>query len=155
MPRAGDAHPVRPAGVPRTGRQQKLLWGCFTQYPAGTGLPAVPLFGLLRDPGTSGMVRGAAACAAGAEVGRPAGPRPALPCPALPCPAELFPARVRRTGPGLAHSLSNAVFSGPAGLIITEAVRRTGDLDVPARHAAAACALSVPALPGRPSGKAG
>ncbi|MFE5401659.1 hypothetical protein ACFQ9Z_09675 [Streptomyces sp. NPDC056580] len=62
---------------------------------------------------------------------------------------------MRWTGPGLAHYLSNAVFSARAGLIITEAVRRAGNLDVPARHAAAACALSVPALLGRPSGKAG
>jgi hypothetical protein len=50
---------------------------------------------------------------------------------------------VRCTGLGLAYALSNAVFSGSAGLLITEAVQRTGDADVPAYYAAATCAVSA------------
>ncbi len=100
---------------------------------------AVPLFGLLQDEGTSTAVKGLATGAAGVVIGLMAGPGPAL-------LAEMFPTRVRWTGLGLAYSLSNAVFSGCAGLIITEAVRRTGNVDVPAYYAAAACAVSAAAL---------
>ena len=49
---------------------------------------------------------------AGAVVGLIAGPGPAM-------LSEMFPTTVRYTGLGLAYSLSNAVFSGSAGLIIT------------------------------------
>lgn len=54
-----------------------------------------------------------------------------------------FPTTVRHTGLGLAYALSNAVFSGCAGLIITETVERTSDVDIPAYYATAACAVSV------------
>jgi uncharacterized membrane protein YjjP (DUF1212 family) len=64
--------------------------------------------------------------------------------------AELFPTTVRHTGLGLAYALSNAVFSGCAGLIITETVERTGNVDIPGYYAAATCAVSVLALAGRP-----
>ncbi|MFJ3715108.1 MFS transporter [Streptomyces sp. NPDC090057] len=142
---AGFAAAILPAGLlsDRIGRRPVMLTGAVLVV-----VVAVPLFDLLQDPGAAGPVRGAAVAAAGAVVGLMAGPGPAL-------LAEQFPARVRWTGLGLAHSLSNAVFSGCAGLIITEAVRRTGNADVPAYYAAAACALSVPALLWRPSGKAG
>jgi MFS family permease len=76
---------------------------------------------------------------AGAVVGLMAGPGPAM-------LSEMFPTRVRYTGLGLAYALSNAVFSGCAGLIITETIERTGSVDIPAYYAAVACAVSVPAL---------
>ncbi|MFJ6506016.1 MFS transporter [Streptomyces sp. NPDC091879] len=39
-----------------------------------------------------------------------------------------------------------SVFSGCAGLIITETVKRTGSVDIPGYYAEAACAVSAPAL---------
>lgn len=84
-------------------------------------------------------MKGAALFAAGAGVGLMAGPGPAM-------LAEMFPARVRCTGLGLAYALSNAVFSGCAGLIITEVVERTGNVDVPGYYAATTCAVSAVAL---------
>ncbi|MFE1312936.1 MFS transporter [Streptomyces sp. NPDC058755] len=132
----GFAAAILPAGLlsDRFGRRPVMLTGAVLV----AGL-AVPLFNLLQSNGTSAVTRGVATCAAGALVGLMAGPGPAL-------LAEMFPARVRWTGLGLAYSLSNAVFSGSAGLIITEAVRRTGNVDVPAYYAAAACAVSALAL---------
>ncbi|AGS72917.1 integral membrane transport protein [Streptomyces collinus Tu 365] len=129
----GFAAAILPAGLlsDRVGRRPVMLTGAVLV----TAL-AVPLLRLLQDDGTSAAAKGAATAAAGAVVGLMAGPGPAL-------LAEMFPARVRWTGLGLAYSLSNAVFSGCAGLIITEAVRRTGDADVPAYYAAAACAVSA------------
>ncbi|MFF4313151.1 MFS transporter [Streptomyces sp. NPDC001507] len=140
----GFAAAILPAGLlsDRVGRRPVML--------AGAGLVvllALPLLHLLRDPGTPAAVKGAALCGAGAVVGLMAG-GPAL-------LAEMFPARARCTGLGLAYALSNAVFSGCAGLIITEAVRRTGNLDVPGYYAAATCAVSVLALLGPPRTKAG
>ncbi|MFC9283819.1 MFS transporter [Streptomyces collinus] len=129
----GFAVAILPAGLlsDRVGRRPVMLTGALLV----TAL-AVPLLRLLQDDGTSAAAKGAATAAAGAVVGLMAGPGPAL-------LAEMFPARVRWTGLGLAYSLSNAVFSGCAGLIITEAVRRTGNADVPAYYAAAACAVSA------------
>jgi hypothetical protein len=108
---------------------------------------AVPLLNLLQDAGTSNAAKGAAVLGAGAVVGLMAGPGPAM-------LAEMFPTTVRYTGLGLAYALSNAVFSGCAGLIITETVERTGNVDVPAYYAAATCAVSVLALLTLPARKA-
>ncbi|MGW2706845.1 MFS transporter [Streptomyces sp. NPDC001340] len=140
----GFAAAILPAGLlsDRIGRRPVMLTGALLV----AGL-AVPLFNLLQSDGTSAVTRGVATCAAGALVGLMAGPGPAL-------LAEMFPARVRWTGLGLAYSLSNAVFSGSAGLIITEAVRRTGNVDVPAYYAAAACVVSALALMKRQTRKA-
>ncbi|WP_256339420.1 MULTISPECIES: MFS transporter [unclassified Streptomyces] len=136
---AGFAAAILPAGLlsDRVGRRPVLLAGAVLVV-----VTALPLLRLLQDPGVSGTAKGWALAAAGAVVGLMAGPGPAL-------LAEMFPKRVRWTGLGLAYALSNALFSGCAGLVVTEAVRRTGNPDVPAFYAAAACAVSAVALMGR------
>ncbi|WP_369194895.1 MFS transporter [Streptomyces djakartensis] len=138
----GFAAAIVPAGLlsDRLGRRAVMLTGAVLVV-----VLAVPLLDLLQDPGVPAAVQGAAVLGAGAVVGLLAGPGPAM-------LSEMFPARVRCTGLGLAYALSNAVFSGCAGLVITETVERTGNLDVPAYYAAGACAVSVAALvslPGR------
>ncbi|MGW7380815.1 MFS transporter [Streptomyces sp. NPDC054794] len=132
----GFAATILPAGLlsDRVGRRPVMLTGAVLVV-----VLAVPLLDVLQDPGTSPAGQGAAVFVAGAVVGLMAGPGPAL-------LAEMFPTHVRCTGLGLAYALSNAVFSGCAGLVITEAVRRTGNADVPAYYAAAACAVSALAL---------
>ncbi|MFF7159989.1 MFS transporter [Streptomyces sp. NPDC008086] len=132
----GFAMTIVPAGwlSDRVGRRPVMLAGA-----ALVVVLAVPLLNLLQAPGVSLTVKGAAVCGAGAVVGLMAGPGPAM-------LAELFPTNVRHTGLGLAYALSNAVFSGCAGLIITETIERTGNVDVPAYYAAATCAVSVLAL---------
>ncbi|WP_240926387.1 MFS transporter [Streptomyces sp. JB150] len=132
----GFAAAILPAGAlsDRVGRRAVMLTGALLVV-----VLAVPLLNLLQDPGASRVAQGLAVCAAGAVVGLMAGPGPAL-------LAEMFPTTVRYTGLGLAYALSNAVFSGCAGLVITETVERTGNVDVPAYYAAAACAVSALAL---------
>ncbi|MGP3683672.1 MFS transporter [Streptomyces sp. IBSNAI002] len=132
----GFAAAILPAGAlsDRVGRRAVMLTGC-----ALVVLTALPLLHLLRDPGTSVAAKAALLAAAGATIGLLAGPGPAL-------LAEMFPTRVRSTGLGLAYALSNAVFSGCAGLIVTALVRHTGNPDIPAFYAAGACALAIPAL---------
>ncbi|MGW1498564.1 MFS transporter [Streptomyces mirabilis] len=132
----GFAATIVPAGLlsDRIGRRPVLL--------TGAGLVvvlSVPLLNLLQDTGTSNAVKGLAVCGAGAVVGLMAGPGPAM-------LSEMFPTSVRHTGLGLAYALSNAVFSGCAGLIITETMKRTGSVDIPAYYAAATCAVSALAL---------
>ncbi|WP_234358583.1 MFS transporter [Streptomyces sp. NRRL B-24085] len=141
----GFAVTILPAGLlsDRVGRRPVMATGAALVV----GL-AVPLLNLLQDEGTSDAVKGAAVFGAGAVVGLMAGPGPAM-------LAELFPTTVRCTGLGLAYSLSNAVFSGCAGLVITKTVERTGNVDVPAYYAAATCAVSLLALTRNPSRKAG
>ncbi|CAM5264990.1 MFS transporter [Streptomyces xanthochromogenes] len=139
----GFAATIVPAGLlsDRIGRRPVML--------AGAGLVvvlAVPLLNLLQESGTSNAAKGVAVCVAGGVVGLMAGPGPAM-------LAEMFPTSVRYTGLGLAYALSNAVFSGCAGLIITEAVKRTGNIDIPGYYAAATCAVSVLALAKVPHGK--
>ncbi|MEV5322363.1 MFS transporter [Streptomyces sp. NPDC052687] len=132
----GFAAAILPAGAlsDRIGRRAVMLTGALLVV-----VLAVPLLNLLQDPGASRVAQGLAVCAAGAVVGLMAGPGPAL-------LAEMFPTTVRYTGLGLAYALSNAVFSGCAGLVITETVERTGNVDVPAYYAAATCAVSALAL---------
>lgn len=133
---AGFALSILPAGLlsDRIGRRTVMLSGAVL-----VAVLAFPLMNLLQDPQASPAVRGAALAGAGAVVGLMAGPGPAM-------LAEMFPTRVRCTGLGLSYSLSNAVFSGCAGLVITELIARTGNADIPAYYAAIACAVSVPAL---------
>ncbi|MFD3469036.1 MFS transporter [Streptomyces sp. NPDC058682] len=132
----GFAASILPAGglSDRIGRRTVMVAGALL-----VAVLALPLLHLVQDPGAPGYAKGAALFAAGAGVGLMAGPGPAM-------LAEMFPARVRCTGLGLAYALSNAVFSGCAGLIITEVVARTGNVDVPGYYAAATCAVSVAAL---------
>ncbi|MGR3936015.1 MFS transporter [Streptomyces sp. BRA346] len=133
---AGFAAAILPAGLlsDRIGRRPVMLTGA-----ALVTVLAFPLLNLLQDPDSSALVQGVAVLVAGAVVGLMAGPGPAM-------LAEMFPTRVRYTGLGLAYALSNAVFSGCAGLIITEAIKRTGDADIPAYYVAATGALSLVAL---------
>ena len=139
----GFAVTIVPAGLlsDRVGRRPVMLTGAVLVV-----VLAMPLLNLLQDEGTSNTVKGVAVCGAGAVVGLMAGPGPAM-------LAELFPTNVRCTGLGLAYALSNAVFSGCAGLIITKTVERTGNVDIPAYYAAATCAVSALALAKAPSRK--
>ncbi|MFD4555145.1 MFS transporter [Streptomyces sp. NPDC058469] len=132
----GFAVTILPAGLlsDRVGRRPVMLTGA-----ALVVVLSVPLLNLLQDDGTSTAVKGAWVFGAGAVVGLMAGPGPAM-------LSEMFPTSVRYTGLGLAYALSNAVFSGCAGLIITESVERTGNVDIPAYYTAAACTVSVLAL---------
>ncbi|MFS7246292.1 MFS transporter [Rahnella inusitata] len=98
-----------------------------------------PLLHLLQNPDSSLLVKGVAVLIAGATIGMIAGPGPAM-------LAEMFPTRVRYTGLGLSYSLSNAVFSGCAGLIITGLIKETGNLDIPAYYMVATCIVSLFAL---------
>ncbi|GAA0453361.1 MFS transporter [Streptomyces sp. NPDC046215] len=132
----GFALTILPAGAlsDRVGRRPVMA--------AGAGLVvllALPLLAVLRSEGAPTAAKGLAVLLAGAVVGLMAGPGPAM-------LAEMFPTRVRCTGLGLAYALANAVFSGCAGLVITELGGRTADPAVPAYYAMAACAVSVPAL---------
>ncbi|MFF4250153.1 MFS transporter [Streptomyces sp. NPDC001663] len=140
----GFAVTIVPAGLlsDRVGRRAVMLTGALLVV-----VLALPLLNLLQDGGTSHAVKGAAVFGAGAVVGLMAGPGPAM-------LSELFPTNVRYTGLGLAYALSNAVFSGCAGLIITETVKRTGNVDIPGYYAAATCAVSVLALTKAPKRKA-
>lgn len=60
--------------------------------------------------------------------------------------AEMFPTHVRYTGLGLAYSLSNALFSGCAGLIISGLIKQTGNNDIPAYYVIVTAAISILAL---------
>ncbi|TXS47885.1 MFS transporter [Streptomyces sp. t39] len=132
----GFALSIVPAGAlsDRIGRRAVMVTGAVLVV-----VVSLPLIDLLQDPGAPTVLKGLAVSGAGAVVGLLAGPGPAM-------LAEMFPTRVRYTGLGLSYALSNAVFSGCAGLIVTELVRRTGDVDIPAYYAAATCAVSVAAL---------
>ncbi|MEU3725678.1 MFS transporter, partial [Streptomyces sp. NPDC031705] len=134
----GFAAAILPAGIlsDRVGRRPVMLAGALT-----VTFCALPLLHLLQDPAAPAPARAAAVLGAGAAVGLLAGPGPAM-------LAEMFPARVRCTGLGLAYALTGAVFSGCAGLVITALTAATGDRDIPAYYAAGTCALSALALSG-------
>lgn len=132
----GFALSILPAGwlSDRIGRRPVMVAGA-----ALVVVLALPLMNLLQDKEASNAVKGVAVLLAGAVVGLMAGPGPAM-------LAEMFPTRARYTGLGLAYSLSNAVFSGSAGLIITELIKRTDNVDIPAYYVMVTCAVSVFAL---------
>ncbi len=132
----GFAVSILPAGwlSDRIGRRPVMVTGA-----ALVVVLAFPLMNLLQDKESSNAGKGFAIFAAGLVVGLMAGPGPAM-------LAEMFPTRARYTGLGLAYSLSNAVFSGSAGLIITELIKRTKNIDIPAYYVVATCAVSVIAL---------
>lgn len=98
-----------------------------------------PLLHLLQNAQASLLAKGVAVLIAGAAIGMIAGPGPAM-------LAEMFPTHTRYTGLGLSYSLSNAVFSGCAGLIITGLIKETGNLDIPAYYVVATCIVSLFAL---------
>jgi hypothetical protein len=60
--------------------------------------------------------------------------------------AEAFPAAMRCTAVGLTYSLSNALFSGAAGLIIAGVAQSTGVPDVPTLYVMATGSISAVAL---------
>lgn len=133
---AGFAASIIPSGMlsDRWGRRPVMLAGAIL-----ITVLALPLLKILQDPGSSPWVMGAGVFIAGAVVGMMAGPGPAM-------LSEMFPTTVRYTGLGLAYSLSNAVFSGSAGLIITGLIASTGNKDIPAYYVMATCIISVFAL---------
>ncbi|WP_271459726.1 MFS transporter [Pantoea leporis] len=100
---------------------------------------ALPLLKVLQAESSTLLIKALVVFVAGGIVGLLAGPGPAM-------LAEMFPTRVRYTGLGLAYSLSNAVFSGCAGLIITSLIKQTGNLDIPAWYIMVTAAISIPAL---------
>ena len=100
---------------------------------------ALPLLKILQAESSTLAVKAGVVLIAGGLVGMLAGPGPAM-------LSEMFPTRVRYTGLGLAYSLSNAIFSGCAGLIITGLIKQTGNLDIPAYYVMATAVVSIFAL---------
>jgi len=100
---------------------------------------ALPLLKILQAESSTLAVKAVVVLIAGGLVGMLAGPGPAM-------LSEMFPTRVRYTGLGLAYSLSNAIFSGCAGLIITGLIKQTGNLDIPAYYVMATAVVSIFAL---------
>ena len=132
----GFAATILPAGwlSDRVGRRPVMLTGTILIV-----VLALPLLNVLQDPGTSLALKGLGVFIAGAVVGLIAGPGPAM-------LSEMFPTTVRYTGLGLAYSLSNAVFSGSAGLIITSLISATDNIDIPAFYVMVIGAVSAVAL---------
>ena len=132
----GFALTIIPAGMlsDRIGRRTVMV--------VATGLLlilALPLLKILQAESATLAVKALVVLVAGGLVGILAGPGPAM-------LAEMFPTRVRYTGLGLAYSLSNALFSGCAGLIITGLIKQTGNLDIPAYYVMATAVMSIGAL---------
>ncbi|WP_130100284.1 MFS transporter [Siccibacter turicensis] len=100
---------------------------------------ALPLLKVLQAESATLAIKALVVLIAGGLVGILAGPGPAM-------LSEMFPTRVRYTGLGLAYSLSNALFSGCAGLIITGLIKQTGNLDIPAWYVMATAIVSIAAL---------
>jgi MFS transporter, MHS family, proline/betaine transporter len=132
----GFALAIIPAGIlsDRIGRRPVMVTGA-----ALIVVLAFPLMNILQDKEGSTATKSIAVLVAGAAVGLLAGPGPAM-------LSEMFPTTVRYTGLGLAYSLSNAVFSGCAGLIITELIKSTKNVDIPAYYVVVTSAVSVLAL---------
>jgi Sugar phosphate permease len=100
---------------------------------------ALPLLKILQAESSTLLIKALVVLVAGGLVGMLAGPGPAM-------LAEMFPTKVRYTGLGLAYSLSNAIFSGCAGLIITGLIKQTGNLDIPAYYVMGTAVVSIVAL---------
>ena len=132
----GFALAILPAGIlsDKIGRKKVMIGAMLVVI-----LLTFPLLHLLQNTESSLIAKGIAVLIAGAAIGMIAGPGPAM-------LAEMFPTRVRYTGLGLSYSLSNAVFSGCAGLIITSLIKQTGNLDIPAYYVVATCVVSLFAL---------
>lgn len=133
---AGFALTIIPSGMlsDRLGRRAVMVTAAILLL-----ILALPLLKILQAESSTLLVKGAVVFIAGGLVGMLAGPGPAM-------LAEMFPTRVRYTGLGLAYSLSNAIFSGCAGLIITGLIKQTGNLDIPAYYVMATAVVSVIAL---------
>ncbi|MEB5974174.1 MFS transporter [Pantoea dispersa] len=132
----GFAATILPAGIlsDRYGRRTLMLLATFLLL-----VLAFPLLKVLQHPESGMAIKALVVFIAGALVGMLAGPGPAM-------LAEMFPTRVRYTGLGLAYSLSNALFSGCAGLIITGLMKQTGNADIPAWYVMATAVVSFIAL---------
>jgi len=132
----GFALAILPSGwlSDKIGRKKVMMIAVFAVI-----VLSFPFLHLLQNPESSLLVKGIAVLIAGATIGMIAGPGPAM-------LAEMFPTHVRYTGLGLSYSLSNAVFSGCAGLIITGLIKETGNLDIPAYYVVATCVVSLFAL---------
>ena len=124
---------ILPAGAlsDRLGRRTVMLTGAI--------LVVVLAFPLIELLDTDGFVP--KACPLRGGRGRRAHGRPP-PGDAL----EMFATKARYTGLGLAYSLSNAVFSGSAGLIITELIESTGNTNIPAWYVMVTASVSILAL---------
>lgn len=132
----GFAATILPAGwlSDKVGRRRVMVAASLLLL-----LLAFPLLKILQGETTSLVTSALVVFIAGGIVGLLAGPGPAM-------LAEMFPTHVRYTGLGLAYSLSNALFSGCAGLIITGLMKQTGNLDIPAWYVMATALVSIPAL---------
>ncbi|MFK0291929.1 MFS transporter [Streptomyces sp. NPDC090442] len=132
----GFAATILPAGAlsDRLGRRTVMVTGAIL-----IAVSALPLLHVVQDRHSPVWLAYGSVALAGALVGLLAGPGPAM-------LAEMFPTAVRHTGLGLAYALANAVFSGCAGLLVTELIRRTGDPDVPAYYVMVTCGLGALAL---------
>lgn len=132
----GFAATILPAGwlSDKVGRRRVMVAASLLLL-----LLAFPLLKILQGETTSLVTCALVVFIAGGIVGLLAGPGPAM-------LAEMFPTHVRYTGLGLAYSLSNALFSGCAGLIITGLMKQTGNLDIPAWYVMATALVSIPAL---------
>ena len=132
----GFAMTILPAGIlsDKWGRRNVMVVAAVLLL-----ILALPLLKILQAESSTLLVKALVVLVAGGLVGMLAGPGPAM-------LSEMFPTKVRYTGLGLAYSLSNAIFSGCAGLIITGLIKQTGNLDIPAYYMMATAVVSIFAL---------
>lgn len=132
----GFAMTILPAGIlsDKWGRRNVMVVAAVLLL-----ILALPLLKILQAESSTLLVKALVVLVAGGLVGMLAGPGPAM-------LSEMFLTKVRYTGLGLAYSLSNAIFSGCAGLIITGLIKQTGNLDIPAYYVMATAVVSIFAL---------
>ncbi len=132
----GFAITILPAGMlsDKWGRRNVMVMAAVLLL-----ILALPLLKILQAESSTLLVKALVVLVAGGLVGMLAGPGPAM-------LSEMFPTKVRYTGLGLAYSLSNAIFSGCAGLTITGLIKQTGNLDIPAYYVMATAVVSIFAL---------